>query len=302
MTIKVALLGTGLMGLPMSRNILAAGFALTVWNRTRAKAEPLAGDGATLADSAAAAAAEAEVVITMLENGPVVREVVFDRGVAEAMRRGSMVADMSSIPPRMAREHAESLAALGIDHLDAPVSGGVPGAEKGALAIMVGGEEAAFERALPVLEAMGRATRVGPAGAGQLAKLANQTIVAITITAVAEGLLLAAAGGADAKAVQQAISGGFADSVVLHNHGTNMIDRRFVPGGKARVQLKDLDTIHDTADELGLTLPALETVRALFRDLVAAGDGEVDHCGVLLQEERINAPARLGTGEDVRPD
>jgi 2-hydroxy-3-oxopropionate reductase len=302
MATKVALLGTGLMGAPMSRNIMKAGFPLTVWNRTRAKAEPLAEAGAVVADSAADAVREADVVITMLENGPVVRAVLFDGGVAEAMQKSAIVADMSSIPPRMAREHAEMLAKAGLGHLDAPVSGGVRGAAAASLAIMAGGDAATFERARPVFEAMGRATLVGPPGAGQLAKLTNQTIVAVTITAVAEGLLLAAAGGADPKAVQTAISGGFADSIILQNHGSNMIARRFLPGGRAEVQLKDLDTIHDTAAELGLTLPAVECVRGLFRDLVAAGDGAVDHCGVLLQEERINAPARLGTGPDTRPD
>ena len=302
MAIKVALLGTGLMGAPMSRNILAAGLALTVWNRTRAKAAPLVEAGAVVADSAAAAAAGAEVVITMLENGPVVREVLFEHGVARAMAAGSLLIDMGSIPPAMAREHAERLVAAGIDHLDAPVSGGVPGAEKAALAIMVGGTAAAFARAAPVFAALGRSTHVGPAGAGQLAKLANQTIVAVTITAVAEALLLAAAGGADPEAVRQAITGGFADSIILQNHGGNMIARRFLPGGRASVQLKDLDTIHDTAATLGLTLPAMETVRGLFRDLCEAGDGNVDHCGVLLQVERINTPARLRDGEDIRPD
>lgn len=302
MAIKVALLGTGLMGAPMSRNILAAGLGLTVWNRTRAKAEPLAEAGAVVADSAAAAVAGAEVVITMLENGPVVREVLFEHGVADAMAGGSLLIDMGSIPPAMAREHAGRLAAAAIDHLDAPVSGGVPGAEKATLAIMVGGAADVFARAAPVFAAMGRATHVGPAGAGQLAKLANQTIVAVTITAVAEALLLAAAGGADPEAVRQAISGGFADSIILQNHGGNMIARRFLPGGRASVQLKDLDTIHETAAALGLTLPAMETVRGLFRDLCEAGDGAVDHCGVLLQVERINTPARLGTGDDIRPD
>ena len=302
MTVTVALLGTGLMGAPMARNIAKAGFGLSVWNRTRAKAEALADAGIAVAGSAAEAVRAADLVITMLETGPVVREVLFAGGVADAMRTGALVADMSSIPPRMAREHAERLAGLGIGHLDAPVSGGVRGAEKATLAIMVGGDETTFRRAAPVLAAMGRATLVGPPGAGQLAKLTNQTIVAVTIAAVAEGLLLAAAGGADPKAVQAALAGGFADSIILQNHGSNMIARRFLPGGRAEVQLKDLDTIHDTAAELGLTLPAVECVRGLFRDLVAAGDGAVDHCGVLLQEERINAPARLGAGPDIRPD
>jgi len=297
----VALLGTGLMGAPMSRNIIKAGHPLRVWNRTRAKAAPLAADGAAVADSAAAAVAGADVVIVMLESGPVVAEVLFGAGAAQAMAPGAVLADMSSIPPATAREHAARLAGRGVEQLDAPVSGGVPGAEKGTLAIMAGGEAAALERARPVLESLGRVTHVGAAGAGQLAKLANQTIVGITITAVAEALLLAAAGGADTAAVKDAISGGFADSIILQNHGANMIGRRFLPGARASVQLKDLETICDTAGQLGLTLPAAECVRSLYRDLCAAGQSDVDHCGILLQEERINAPARLGDGEDVLP-
>lgn len=301
MMTRVALLGTGLMGLPMSRRIRHADLPLTVWNRTRAKAEPLAAAGAQIAGDPVAAARGADVVITMLESGPVVGEVLFERGVAAAMRRDTTFVDMSSIPPETARDHAARLRERGVACLDAPVSGGVPGAEKGTLAIMVGGEADACEHVRPVLETMGRVTRVGPVGAGQLAKLANQTIVGIGIAAVAEALLLAAAGGADPDAVRRAISGGFADSIILQNHGGNMIRRRFVPGGKASVQLKDLNTVRDTARALGLTLPAAEAARRLYEDLVTAGDGDLDHSAVLLQEERLNAPARLGGGPDTRP-
>jgi len=301
MATRVALLGTGLMGFPMSVNLLKGGFDLAVWNRTRSKAEPLGEQGARVADSAADAAKGADVVITMLESGPIVRDVVFDSGVADAMAAGSTLIDMSSIPPKMAQEHAERLAQAGVNHLDAPVSGGVPGAEKGTLAIMVGGDASVFAQTEPVFAPMGRATLVGPAGAGQLAKLANQTIVAVTITAVAEGLLLAGVGGADPKGVQAALSGGFADSIILQNHGTRMIDRNFVPGGRSKVQLKDLDTIVETARDLGLELPTVELVRNLFAALVEHGDGDVDHSGVLLEEERINTPKRLNDKPDKRP-
>lgn len=301
MTARVALLGTGLMGFPMSVNLLKNGFELAVWNRTKDKAAPLAEQGARVADSAADAAKGADVVITMLENGPIVRDVLFDGGVAAAMAKGSVVADMSSIPPKTAKEHAERLAEMGIGHIDAPVSGGVPGAEKGTLAIMAGGDAETFARIETVFKAMGRPTLVGPAGAGQLSKLANQTIVAVTITAVAEALLLASVGGADPSAVRQALTGGFADSVILQNHGGRMIERNFMPGGRSSVQLKDLDTIINTANELDLKLPAVQTVRDLFAALVDHGDGAVDHAGVLLEEERINAPKRLGTKADTRP-
>jgi 2-hydroxy-3-oxopropionate reductase len=168
------------------------------------------------------------------------------------------------------------------------VSGGTAGAEAATLAIMVGGSKAAFERARPVFETLGRPTLVGPSGAGQLAKLANQLIVGVTIGAVAEALLLAAGGGADPAAVREALLGGFADSRILQLHGNRMLDRNFVPGGTARTQLKDLDSALAEARAAGLTLPILERVDALYRDLVAAGDGALDHSGLLVGLERLN--------------
>ena len=196
----IALLGCGLMGQPMARRLMQAGHTLTVWNRTRSKAQALSPDGARVADSPALAVAQADIVITMLDNGDVVREVMFEphgpeataaRAAADAMRAGSLFIDMSSILPEQAQAHARELSARGVHALDAPVSGGTLGAQAGTLAIMVGGEHDHFEAAMPVLCAMGRPVHVGPAGSGQLAKLANQMIVGITIGAVAEALLLA---------------------------------------------------------------------------------------------------------------
>lgn len=184
------------------------------------------------------------------------------------------------------------------------MSGGTIGAEQATLAIMAGGTPAAFERAAPIFAALGRATLVGPAGSGQLAKLAklaNQAIVAVTIGAVAEALLLAAAGGANPAAVRQAIMGGFADSRILELHGNRMILRDFIPGGLADHQVKDCATIVATAKAAGLTLPFAETALALFQDLVAHGGARYDHSALVLELERRNAPARIGTAPDRLP-
>ncbi|MEM8878681.1 MAG: NAD(P)-dependent oxidoreductase, partial [Pseudomonadota bacterium] len=198
---KVTVLGTGLMGAPMARRLLGAGFPVAAWNRTRSKAKPLAADGATIADTAADATSQADIVISVLENGPITEEVIFGQGVADAMTEGSILLDMASIPPGTARDHALKLRPRRIHHVDAPVSGGVVGAEQGTLAIMAGGDLDVVRRLAAVFEPMGRVTHVGPHGAGQLAKLANQAIVGITIGAVSEALLLAGAGGADPAAV-----------------------------------------------------------------------------------------------------
>jgi 2-hydroxy-3-oxopropionate reductase len=216
---NIALLGTGLMGAPMARRLLGAGLPVTVWNRTASKAESLVGDGAGLASSPGEAVTGADIVISMLENGPVTEDVLFGQGVAEVMAEGSILLDMASIPPGMARDHALRLRPRRIHHVDAPVSGGVVGAEEGTLAIMAGGDLDVVRRLEAVFAPMGRMTHVGPHGAGQLSKLANQAIVGITIGAVSEALLLAAAGGADPAAVRDAIRGGFAESRILDLHG-----------------------------------------------------------------------------------
>jgi len=300
---NIAFLGIGLMGAPMAKNLIAGGFAVTAWNRDLAKAAALAGQGAKVAPSPAAAAKGADAVITMLANGPAVETVMFGaNGAAAALGKGALVIDMSSSPPALARDHAKRLGELGVDYLDAPVSGGTVGAAEGKLAIMAGGESRVFERALPLFARLGTATMVGPAGTGQLAKLCNQAIVAITIGAVAEALLLAAAGGADPAAVRQAIMGGFAQSRVLTLHGNRMILRDFVPGGPADHQVKDCQTIVDSAKAAGLSLPFVETALELFRGLVAHGGARYDHSALLLELERRNAPARVGKAPDILPN
>lgn len=285
---KLCVLGTGNMGFPMARRLCAAGHGVRVWNRTRAKAEPLAAHGAQVCDTAAEAVAGAEVVVCLLENGPVVGQVLFDLGAAAAMAPGALVADMSSIKPAEARAHAQRLADMGLAHLDAPVSGGTVGAEAGTLAIMAGGDAADFARAAPVFAALGRATHVGPHGAGQLAKLANQMIVGISIGAVAEALLLAERGGADMAKVREAISGGFADSRVLQVHGQRMVERDFAPRARMTVQLKDLHNALDTAAALGFDAPVTALFAQLYGRAVADGLADLDHAGLFVELARRN--------------
>jgi 2-hydroxy-3-oxopropionate reductase len=284
---QIAFLGIGLMGAPMTRNLLNAGFTMTLWNRTPAKCEPFSGE-ATIAESPAAAVANADIVITMLENGQVVEDVLVTQGTMDALKAGALVIDMSSVQPSLARRLGEMAAAGGAGFVDAPVSGGTVGAAEARLSIMAGGAEADVDRARPVFEVLGKCTRIGPVGAGQLAKLANQAIVGITIGAVSEALLLAAKGGADPAAVREALMGGFAGSRILELHGQRMIDREFAPGAPARIQLKDLRMILDEARAEGLTLPLAQQVHNEYLSLVANGHSDVDHSGLLLELEHLN--------------
>jgi len=290
---RIAFLGIGLMGAPMTRNLLDAGFPMTLWNRTASKCDPFANE-ATIAASPAEAVARADVVITMLESGDVVEEVLVAQGAIEALKAGALVIDMSSVQPSVARRHAELAAEKGAGYVDAPVSGGTVGAAEGRLSIMAGGAGEDVERALPVFQALGKCTRIGPVGAGQLAKLANQAIVGITIGAVSEALLLAAKGGANPTAVREALMGGFAGSRILELHGQRMIDRDFAPGAPARIQLKDLRMILDEARAEGLTLPLAQQTHNEYQSLVANGHSEVDHSGLLLELEHLNG-ALLGS-------
>ena len=281
--LSIAVLGIGMMGLPMARRLCEAGHRVSAWNRSRAKAERLLPFGAQVHDLPAQAVAQADIVICLLENGPIVESVLFEQGTTEGLRPGTLVIDMSSIQPRQARDHAARLAALGVMHLDAPVSGGTVGAEAGTLAIMAGGKPADFERALPVFAALGRATHVGPHGAGQLAKLANQMIVGITIGAVAEALLLCEKGGADMGKVKQAISGGFADSRILQVHGQRMVDRDFAKRAAVTVQLKDMRNALTTAHEIGFDAPITALFEQLFAQAADHGLADLDHSALFME-------------------
>jgi 3-hydroxyisobutyrate dehydrogenase-like beta-hydroxyacid dehydrogenase len=284
---KIAFLGIGLMGLPMARRLCEAGFETHVWNRTVAKAQPLVAHGAKLHAHAADAVRDAEIVVSILEHGGITESVLFGqeagRSVAQAMRQGALLIDMSSSKPREARDHAARLAALGLHHLDCPVSGGTVGAEAGSLVMMAGGLPEDFERAQPVLKVFGRSTHVGPHGAGQLTKLANQMIVGGTIGVVAEALLLAERGGADMAKVREAMLGGFADSRILQLHGERMAQRDFAPRGRLSVQLKDMRNAVDCANETGMDAPVVNFFEQLYALAESHGLGELDHSGLFVE-------------------
>ena len=287
---KIGFLGTGIMGGHMARRLAQAGFPVTAWNRTASKAEPLKEFGVTVVSDAVQAAADADVVIVMVSDGPTSDAVILgasgNDGVLEHMKAGSMLLVMSSIPPATAAEQGKAARARGVGYIDAPVSGGEPGARDGKMAIMAGGDRDAFDGLQTVFPVMGRATYVGPAGAGSLAKLANQVIVGNTIQTVAEALLLAQAGGADPAAVIEALKGGFADSPILQNHGKRMVEGNFKPGARSVIQLKDTRTASDLGAELGVIMPMTEQARETFSNLEENGRGDLDHNAAWLDLRR----------------
>ncbi len=288
----IGFIGTGIMGAPMVRRLITAGHTVRVWNRTRAKAAALTEDGAQIADSPRAAAQGAGWVIVMVADGPASDAVIFGddetEGAAAGMAAGANLIVMSSIPPDTAKRQAASLTERGIGYLDAPVSGGEGGAREGRLAIMAGGARAVFEAAEPIFARLGRATYLGPAGAGSLAKLANQLIVGCTIATVAEALLLVERGGGNAGALADALAGGFADSPILQNHGRRMVAGDFEAGGPVRIQRKDLASAAALAADLGLTLPMLAEALSIYDDLLAGGHGDLDHNAAWLELRRRN--------------
>jgi 2-hydroxy-3-oxopropionate reductase len=295
---RIALLGTGIMGGHMARRLAHAGFSVTVWNRSADKAARLAPFGVRIAGSPSAACADADVVIVMLSNGPVVEEVLFapdQTGTTPAavMIAGSVLVVMSSIPVETCQSQAEKLAARGIHYIDAPVSGGEPGARDGTLAIMAGGDVAVVEEIADVFAAMGRVTHIGPVGTGQMTKLANQIIVGATMAAVAEALHFATKGGADPAAVRKALMGGFADSRILTIHGERMVERNFVPGGPAEYQLKDLRTAQALAARAGLHLTLLDCLVGMFGDMIETFGSGLDVAGILQEVERRSGAAKV---------
>jgi 2-hydroxy-3-oxopropionate reductase len=282
----------------MVRRWLEAGFEVTVWNRDQKKAAALVTDGAVMAATTSEAMAAGDVVVTMLADGPAVEEVIFESGASDSLDPGCVLIDMSSIRPAMAREHAKRLEERGVDYIDAPVSGGTLGAEQGTLAIMCGGEANVVDRYRLVLAPLGKATHVGRHGSGQLTKLCNQVIVATSIGAVAEALLLAQAGGAIPEAVLEALQGGFADSRILREHGQRMVARDWRPGGITRYQLKDLIAADEVATAEGVTLPILDQIKDMFASLQQNDGGDLDHSALLLELERLNGPHRVGKEPD----
>jgi 2-hydroxy-3-oxopropionate reductase len=285
----IGFIGTGIMGSPMAHHLLKAGYSLQVWNRSADKLESLREAGAIVCVEPYEVARGISTLICMLSDGPTCDEVLFGKdGVASAMESGTAIVVMSSMAVSEATAQAEKAAALGIRYLDAPVSGGENGARNASLAIMVGGSKSDFHSVEPLLRVLGRPTHVGPPGCGELIKLVNQMIVASTIATVSEALLLAEQGGANPAVVREALAGGFADSVILQQHGKRMVERSFAPGGPAKYQLKDTRNATNYANAIGLSLPVATLVNSLFEDMVKHGDGELDHSALIREIRRRN--------------
>jgi 2-hydroxy-3-oxopropionate reductase len=285
----IGFIGLGVMGRPMAGHLIDAGHTLHL-NRVKEVSQFLVDKGGKAAKSAADVARAAEVIILMLPDTPDVEAVLFGAGgVAEGLGKGKLVIDMSSISPVATKGFAERIAALGCDYVDAPVSGGEVGAKNAALTIMAGGTEAAFARARPLFEKMGKnITLVGGIGDGQTAKVANQIIVGLTIEAVAEALHFAKKAGADPAKVREALMGGFANSRILELHGERMVKRTFDPGFRIRLHRKDLSLAVDAARALDLFLPNTAATQQLMNAAIALGDGDKDHSGLIKTIEAMS--------------
>ena len=276
------------MGLPMSKNLVKAGYNLTVFNRSKNKAEPLKEFGAKISNTLKDAVDGSDIVITMLTDDTAVDAVMNNTDFLENIKSGSIVIDMSSVKPTTATKHGNNLKLKNINYLDAPVSGGTIGAEEASLAIMVGGEQNIFDDAFDILKKMGNPTLVGPIGSGQVSKLANQIIVGLTIGAVAEAVTLCEKAGADPNKMIKALSGGWADSKVLQTHGKRMINKDFTPKGRTSVHLKDMNNILECANNYNTHLPISNLVKEMYKSLVENGHGETDHSSLYKEIERIN--------------
>ena len=286
---SVGFIGLGIMGQPMARNLLRAGFRVVVRDVVAAPVDALVSEGADRGRSSRDVAERTDILITMLPDSPEVEAVYAGvDGALEAARPGWLAIDMSSISPRVAREIAERAAAAGAAMLDAPVSGGDKGAIAGTLSIMVGGSEADFERALPVLQALGKTiVHVGPSGAGQVAKVCNQVVVAVVIEAVSEALVLGAKAGVDPARIADVLQGGLAATKVLEMRRDNILGGHFDPGFRIRLHLKDLKNALDLAREAGVVLPATAEVEQLMQRARIAGRGEYDHSGLVTVLEDL---------------
>lgn len=285
---NIGFVGLGVMGRPMAGHLIAAGHALTL-HRVKDASHALVEKGATAAASARAVAEVSEAIILMVPDTADVEEVLFGAdGVAAGLSPGKLVIDMSSISPVATKAFAARIEALGCDYLDAPVSGGETGAINAALTIMVGGKPAVFDRALPILQVMGKTiTHIGATGDGQTAKVANQIVVGLTIEAVAEALVFAKRAGADVAKVREALLGGLAASRILELHGERMIKRTFDPGFRIRLHRKDLSLAVDAARQLDLALPNTAATQQLMNAAIARGDGDKDHSGLILTLEAL---------------
>ena len=276
---RIAVLGLGTMGAPMAENLIKAGFEVTVQNRTRSKEEPFEALGASRAASPAEAAANAEIILTCVSDTPDVERVLLDpeTGAINGLKEGGLVIDCSSIEPEATRRVAEQFRARGIGYVDAPLSGGSEGAINGTLTVMCGGSEEDFERARPVLQVIGsKITRIGPVGCGQIAKVANQVVIAGTYLALGEALTLAFRAGADPEKVVEAIGGGVAGSWILNNRSEKMLKDDYPLGFRLRLHRKDLGIALDTAREFGVPLAIASLVATIEDSLIAQGYGDED--------------------------
>ena len=288
---KVGFIGLGIMGRPMALNLIKGGHEVTVWARRAESMQPLLDAGATGAASPAEVARAVDVAISMVADAPDVEQVMLDvdSGVVAAHKPGLVAVDMSTILPASARDIAARLREKCVDFLDAPVSGGEVGAIAGTLSIMVGGSEAAFAKARPAFECMGKnIVHVGDSGAGQVAKAANQIVTGAGVVIVAEALNFAAKNGVDPAKVREALLGGFAYSKILENHGQRMLDRNFKPGFKSWMHQKDMNIVMQSAHELGLCLPVSAATAQMYNAMVGAGLGEEDSIAVLKLLERLS--------------
>lgn len=289
---RLGFIGLGIMGKPMVRNLLKSGYTVTVFNRSQASIDELTQDGAIPATSPKQVAEQSDIVITCLPDSPDVEAVVLGQtGILEGSRAGMLFIDMSTIAPATSRKIAIELQAHEIQALDAPVSGGDIGAQQGTLSIMVGGEASAFDRALPVLQAMGKnIVHIGESGAGQVTKACNQIVVAMTVQAVAEALTLAKQSGVDPAKVRDALLGGFAQSRVLEVHGKRILDESFQPGFKLNLHRKDMNIVLQTGREVGVPLLGSSQVTMLMDSLIAQGKGELDNAAIALLYNLLSNP------------
>jgi len=287
----IGFIGLGIMGKPMARNLLKAGYSLVIHNRSRAAVDELSKEGAQVAASAPEVASRSDIVITMLPDSPDV-ELVYagDRGVFAGVKSDALLIDMSSISPVVARKLAATAKTFGCDMLDAPVSGGEAGAIGATLSIMIGGAASAVERAMPIFQALGKnIVHVGDAGAGQVTKAANQMVVGTTIAIVGEALVLAAKAGVDPAKVRQALLGGFAQSKILEAHGQKMLDRNFKPGFRIRLHEKDMKIALATGSEYGVPLMVTGVVGQMMTAMKGMGNGDLDHSGLVKLIEELAA-------------
>ena len=288
---RIGLLGTGLMGQPVARRLVAAGYPVTVWNRSQEKALQLASAGVKIEQSASQLLADSELIICLLSDATACDEVIFNHDALQYIGPETIILMMSTLSPDIVVEQARKAHSVQAHYVDLPVSGGTTGAEKGSLSLMAGGDRQLIDSLRPLLSHLGKVTHVGEVGAGQLTKLANQIIVAGTLSLLSEAFTLAQRGGANPEKVREALLGGFADSTLLQHQGERMVKGDFKARGAAKWQLKDTRSAVALAKQLNLTLPLTETVNQLFSQMIDAGEGDLDHCAIIKQIQRLNKVA-----------